>query len=184
MHPTSHRRKIYLFTVLVLLLSINSITATALPSDREQPIRIQSDTAERNEKNGQTTYSGKVEMTQGSLRIEADRITIHSKGSKVTHIIAMGSPARYQQQPELDKELVKATGNTIQYYIDTEKLHLIEQASVKQGGATLKGERIDYDIQSSIMKAGTTESPSRVEMVIPAATTQQSPEPNKSAPEK
>lgn len=156
--------------LLLLLASLGSMTAQALPGDREQPIRIQSDTAERNEKSGETTYRGQVEMTQGSLRIEADSITIHSNDKKVTHIIAMGNPAHYQQQPEADKAMVKATGNTIKYFVDTEKLHLIEQASIDQDGAIMKGERIDYDIQSALLKAGETNKPTRVEMVIPAAT--------------
>ncbi len=170
--------RIILATLCACLTNLCTTTAWALPSDREQPIRIQSDTAERDEKQGLTTYRGQVHMAQGSLRIEADSVTIHSTNNKVTKIVALGNPARYQQLPEQGKQVVKATGKTIKYFVDSEKLQLIEQASVDQGGSILKGEQIDYDIQSSLMKAGQTGKPTRVEMVIQPSTLNKSSDSN------
>lgn len=177
MNQSSRMTRHTLIHAIVFLIMTCAMTTQALPGDREQPIKIQSNTAERNEKSGETTYRGQVEMTQGSLRIEADSITILSSHKKVTHIIATGKPARYEQQPEANKAPVKATGNTIKYFVDTEKLHLIEHASINQDGAVMKGERIDYDIRSAVLKAGETNKPTRVEMVIPAATLNRPKEP-------
>lgn len=48
----------------------------ALPEDRSQSIRITADSAVRDERAGETRYEGSVELTQGSLRILADRKSV------------------------------------------------------------------------------------------------------------
>ncbi|BFM17421.1 lipopolysaccharide transport periplasmic protein LptA [Maricurvus nonylphenolicus] len=168
--PQSTRRTGVLascFATAILLLT--SSLCFGLASDRDQPIYIESDSAERNEKDGITIYRGKVKMDQGTLRILADKVTIHSIDNQVTKIIAVGKPAHYQQKPSPEKETVIAKGNTIEYFIDQEKLHLINDASLKQEGSTMTGKRINYDIKASQVKAsgGSRTSKQRIQMVIP-----------------
>lgn len=163
-----------------LLTGAFSATVAALASDKEQPIHISSDRAERNDKQGLTTYSGAVQMDQGSLRILADKVVIHSVDNQVSKIIATGKPAHYQQQASIEQQLVIATGNTIEYLIDGEKIHLIDNASLRQDdGTTMTGKRINYDIKESVVKAegnsnNTADNkPDRIHMVIPAKTDRQ-----------
>ena len=59
----------------MLACAIATPPVAALPDDRDQPIRIEADEALRDEKQGFTRYEGNVKMDQGSLHIEADRIT-------------------------------------------------------------------------------------------------------------
>ena len=158
-----------LLAILLGFLSVlGSHSATALANDREQPIYIESDRAVRNDKKGVTVYQGSVKMEQGSMRIQADKVTIHSIDNKISRIIATGQPARYQQQPSPEKKPVVAEGNTIKYEIDTEHLVLLSNASIVQEGTTMSGERIDYDIAQSLMRAaGNTKSGNqRIQMVI------------------
>lgn len=156
---------------LMLLLPLAPTSLHALPSDREQPIHIQSDTAERNEKKGTTVYRGDVQMDQGTLQIKADKVVIHSVDNQVNMIIATGKPARYHQKPEANKPAVKASGNTIEYLVSEEKLRLIKNASLIQNdGTTMTGERINYDMKGAVVKAaGQSNStrPKRIHMVIP-----------------
>ncbi|MEC8428885.1 MAG: lipopolysaccharide transport periplasmic protein LptA [Pseudomonadota bacterium] len=160
-----------LLAFALALLPLAPVSVQALPSDREQPIHIQSDTAERDEKQGITTYRGDVQMDQGTLRIKADKVVIHSVDNQVSVIVATGKPARYKQTPELNKPEVKASGNTIEYLVSEEKLHLIKNASLVQNdGTTMTGERINYDMKDAVVKAaGQTSStrPKRIHMVIP-----------------
>jgi len=165
--------KLFLFSVCAsLFASANSSPSYALASDREQPIYIESDSAERDDKKGITTYQGKVKMDQGSMRIVADKITIHSVDNRVHMIVATGKPARYQQKPSPDKELVVAEGGTIRYEIDPERLELVKNASIMQEGTTMSGDRIDYNITESLVKAAgdAHSSNQRIKMVIPPAT--------------
>lgn len=153
----------------LLLWSLLATSASALPNDQDQPIHIESDSAVRNEKSGLTTYLGSVKMDQGSLRILADKVVIHSLNNEISKIIATGKPAQYQQQPSLEKQLVIAKGDRIEYLIIQEKLNLFDNASLKQDGTTMTGKQINYDIKESVVKAegNTNSNHERIHMVIP-----------------
>ena len=148
-------------------------TAVALPTDREQPIRVQADSAELDDKQGVAVYRGSVVITQGSLKITGDQVTItQTEQGDVELFTAIGEPAYYEQQPSADKAIVKAYGKTIQYYAATERIVLIDQAKVIQEGNTFTGEKIVYDTQRQIVNAGraskanvSTPQP-RIDMVI------------------
>ncbi len=155
-------------TTLLLSLALAPL-AHGLPSDREQPITIQSNSAERDELKGTTTYAGNVIMQQGSMRIQAHEVVIYSTRSKVSQIVAVGEPARYEQKPSEDEGLVVAQARRIEYNISQETLHLINGASLQQEGTSLSGNRIDYDVRQSVVKAGSdAQETERVRMVIPA----------------
>ena len=112
-------------------------------------------------------------MDQGSLRITADKITIHSTDSKMDRVIASGKPAHFQQQPEKDKKLVVAQGLTIEYLVSNEKIHLVNNASIEQGGSTMTGERINYNIKDAVVTAvgnPTNTETSRIHIIIPPQT--------------
>lgn len=150
------------------LALIAPVTSLALPSDREQPIEISADSAERDEAEGTTTYAGGVVMQQGSMRIDAHKVVIYNDRNKVTKIVATGDPARYQQQPNQSGGLVVAEAKRLEYNISEETLHLIESASLKQEGTSLSGNRIDYDVRKAVVKAGSDAAQTeRVRMVIP-----------------
>ena len=62
-----------------LLVSIIALSGSCLASDEydSQPITVESDRAERNERTGLTQYSGNVIISQGSLIIDANTVEIH-----------------------------------------------------------------------------------------------------------
>lgn len=157
--------------VLALTVSFSPLLA-ALPGDTEQPIRIKADSAERNEKTGQTIYEGNVIIIQGSLQITADKVMIEGGASTIKSIRATGKPAHLQQQPRPDQSLIHARGYTIYYHLEQKLVELKGKASLVQQGSTVSGERIDYFIADQIVKAhsdsDSTTTSTRVEVVIPA----------------
>lgn len=149
-----------------------ALTAAAstlsLPSDRQQPINIESDRALRNDRTGVTVYEGAVNIVQGTINIRADQVTVYMAQNKVSKIVCKGEPAHYQQQIEADSDLVTAQANTIEYYLDTDMISLIDAAHLHQEGSTLKGDRIDYDITGEMVEArGDISGKQRIQMVIP-----------------
>jgi len=153
---------------LTLLAGAAAAPVWALPTDREQPITIASDRAERDEKTGTTIYIGAVELDQGSLHISADRLEIHMQGDQVTRLIATGIPARVRQLPNPQDGEVRARANTIRYLLDEEKLELIDNASIEQEGSRVASDRIDYFINEEFVKARSTSGQNgRVHVVIP-----------------
>jgi lipopolysaccharide export system protein LptA len=160
-----------------LLLSLGAVlgcaSAWALPSDSEQPIRVQADSAELDDKQGVAVYRGGVIITQGTMKITGDTVTItQNKAGDIEVFTSVGRPAYYEQLPEVGKQIVQAYGLTIQYFAQNERIILIDQAKVIQEGNTFEGEKIVYDTARQIVNAGrahgsnvTTPRP-RIDMVI------------------
>ena len=142
----------------------------ALDSDRDQPIQIEADEAVRDEMVGETRYEGNVVLTQGSLRITADRIAIRHDDKGADAILAAGQPATLIQQPTPEQAPVEASALRIEYRRAEDLVRLIDDAKIKQDGSTLSGDHIDYIVSKRTVKAaGNTGSGGdrRVEVVIP-----------------
>jgi len=163
------------------LLPVN--VALALPDDRDQPMRITADTALRDEKQGMTVYNGNVHMVQGSLEIEADKLTIYHETDQANKIVAEGQPAKMQQRPAADEALVKARAQVIEYIKAEERVHLSLDAHIAQDGATVTGNSIDYLIAEQLVKADSDQAQqgNRVEVVIPPQVIRQEDEPDGAA---
>lgn len=151
--------------------------AFALPQDASQPIHIQANVAEMNQTTDEIVYQGDVTVDQGTLRVAADRITVHYIDQKVVRIVAEGSPARYRQEIEDPPGEVEAEATTIVYLTREEQLELSGSAGLRQQGNQISGESIRYD-----MVAGKVEAVSgaggNVRMVLqPAARPPQRPQP-------
>jgi lipopolysaccharide export system protein LptA len=170
-----------LFNVLTTgFLLLCSVLVQALPDDRQQPITIESDSAERNEQSGLTEYRGNVVIRQGSVLIDADRVTIHYRDNKVSRIVSLGTPASYQQQPQADGGMVVARGEIIEYRLSDDKINLKNNASLSRNGTLIKGERITYDLKNETWKAkgGDRASQKRIQLVIPPSTQENSATPS------
>ena len=155
---------------IVTWLAVGASTVHSLPDDREQPIRITADQAIRDEKQGFTVYSGNVQMDQGSLHIDADKITIYHSQEDADRVVAEGTPARMQQQPEPDEGLVKAQATKIEYFKLEDRALLTQNAQIQQDGSIVTGETIEYFISEQLVRADSNQdaADSRVEVVIPA----------------
>ncbi len=151
--------------LLLALMSGFSQYSSALPEDRNQPIHVASDRAQRDDNRGITTYEGGVEIIQGTLKILADKVTIYTKKEGVSKIIAVGKPAHYQQIPEHTKPMVVARATKIEYYVDKEFIKLFKNAFIKQQGSSLEGQQIDYNIATAIINANSQNANSKDDRV-------------------
>jgi lipopolysaccharide export system protein LptA len=134
---------------------------------------VQADSAELDDKQGVAVYRGDVVITQGTMKITGDTVTITQNAQgEVDVFTSVGKPAYYEQKPAVDKQIVKAYGLTIQYFAANERIVLIDQAKVVQEGNTFEGEKIVYDTRRQIVNAGratgtNVSSPRpRIDMVI------------------
>lgn len=155
-----------------LLLPVN---ATALPDDQYQPIAIDADNAIYDDKQGHSAYNGNVVVSQGSLKLEADKLSVSRDSSFVE---AIGSPARFQQQPDPEKPVIEAQANRIQYARENGKIELHGNARLQQGEARITSDHIVYNMADQAFSAGINntngDTPAqRVQVIIPA---QQRPE--------
>jgi lipopolysaccharide export system protein LptA len=155
--------------ILLLLMCIPTAMTYALPNDRDQPIHITADKAVRDEKKGITVYSGNVQMSQGSMELEADTLTIHHPSDEPEIFVAEGNPAKMRQQPEIDKAVVHAHAGTIEYFKLEDRVHLRTDARIEQDGAVVNGDTIDYFIAKELIQAesDSNNAGDKVVVVIP-----------------
>lgn len=138
-----------MFTLFFGLLFFSSVS-NALPSDRDQPIEIDAERAERNDKTGVTTFIGNATLTQGTLKISAEFIRVKQNPNGVDNITAEGQPAKFEQRPEVNEPLVKAEAEKIFYSIAKETVNLSVNAQIDRGdGSTINSDSIDYNIRES-----------------------------------
>ncbi|WP_157976731.1 lipopolysaccharide transport periplasmic protein LptA [Parahaliea mediterranea] len=156
--------------LLAAALLLAAGAALALPEDRQEPIRISADKAVRDEKKGFTVYQGNVMMQQGTLRIDAAKVTVFHEDKEADRIMAEGSPAHMREQPQADKGLMHARAEVIEYFKAEERVLLKRNASVEQDGSKVAGDSIEYFIGQQLIRADSSASDSgRVEVVIPAS---------------
>ncbi|MFQ3199872.1 MAG: lipopolysaccharide export system protein LptA [Zhongshania sp.] len=148
-----------------LLISVSQ-SSLSLPDDRKQAINLSSDRAVY-EKN-QGIYIGNVNMSQGSLKIRADKLTIVESDRKVEKVIAEGTPAYFEQQPRADEGVVIATAQRIEYSLHEEEILLQKNASITHQGSKISGDRVLYSGRKQMVVAdgGSDNKENRVKMTL------------------
>lgn len=138
---------------LALLGMLAPLAAQALSSDRDQPINIEADSADIDDKQGVSVYQGNVVMTQGSMRLSGDVVTVYSPNRELQKAVAEGAPARFKQRPDNKDEDMRAQAQRMEYYADSGKLILLEGAHVWQEKDEFSGNRIEYDTRRDVVTA-------------------------------
>jgi len=138
----------------VFACCLASPQAQALSSDHEQPIEIESDGAELDEVRRVTVYTGNVVLTQGSIRMTGDRLTLNfDANNDLRHAVLKGAPARFRQTPDDRGPDRRARASEMEYYTMENRLLLRTEAVVWQGEDTFKGNTIEYDTLRHVVKA-------------------------------
>jgi len=184
-YPTGIIPRIIPKIILSALLLHPVSIAYALKSDRNQPIKIEADHVEINEKTEISHYRGNVLMEQGSLKIIADTVTVFLKDGVLYQVTILGNPAYFEQIPDDNKELVKSRAKHMEYFAREQRLMLKQDAEVVQGPNLFRGDQIEYDTLTSTVRANKDEnSNSRVHAIIQPAESDKAPPATPPAPAK
>ncbi|GGU70753.1 lipopolysaccharide export system protein LptA [Pseudomonas laurentiana] len=158
--------------LLSLSAALGSASALALPNDRDQPIRIQADNAQLDDKKGIATYTGDVIITQGSMMIKGNTVTItRSAAGDIDVVTSVGNLAYFEQQQSAAKaDKMQGYAVQIQYQALKDLVVLTDRAKVINEGNTTEGEKIVYNTKSQVATAGRgsniTAPRPRIDMVI------------------
>lgn len=161
--------------LLFALGCVFTAPAQALSSDRDQPMHIEADHADINDQTGVHVYTGNVVVTQGSMRLTADHLTLQIEAGEIKEGVALGEPATYKQRPDNKDEDVYAESLRMEYYAGNERIILIEEAEVTQAGDIFRSERIVYDVARDVVNAGQGEG-DRVRITIQPRNSKESEE--------
>ena len=152
------------FALLLLLLA--PLQATALESDREQPIEVEADRLEVREQENISIYEGNVRLIQGSLDIQSDRLVIHFDDNNDLTLMEMtGNPARFRQLDNDGREML-GEAEQIDYVETDSRLELRRSAEFSHAGDLIRSELIRINTETNGIEAGGSQSEERVKMVI------------------
>lgn len=156
--------------IVILVTSLLSNNGFALESDYDQPIHVSSVKQHAKMKTNTIVFTGEVLLTQGSIKITADKLTV-IRGSKSNHerMIAEanknGVATFYQQQD--DGKPLDAQANNIQYDVAKSKITLSKNAQVKQLDSQINGSKIEYFLETEELNVTTDKTKSeRVKTVF------------------
>ncbi len=160
-----HNKKLISYCCAVLLISI-SASLSALETDAEQPITIDSNTAIYDEASATSTYTGNVIAIQGSIHVNADKLVVQLSNNEAEKLVFTGKRAKFKQTPSKGAEDITGEALTGEYYPKKNLLVLIDEATVWQGNGIYSSKYIEYDIKTSLVKAGEKSSDSKRVHVI------------------
>jgi lipopolysaccharide export system protein LptA len=157
-----------LIGLLGLMLSTQAIPTLAYSKseDNQQPIHVEADSLEVRDSDNISIYTGNVKLTQGSLEIHSDRLTLYFDDNKILTLMQMtGSPATFRQLNDSNLEI---TGEALEMkYSESEStLLLLEKAKLTQGADIIESNKINLNIDSNSIEAGSVEPENRVRMLI------------------
>ncbi len=155
--------------VIFLLLSVGILMlptpSLGLSDDAQQPIQVEADTAEFDDNTGISVYRGKVRVTQGSMVLRGDHVTVTAPDRRLKKITSKGKPSTFHQVTD-EGENIDAEAEHMEYNTTANKIILLKKATLHQGKNSFSSERIEYNLITKIVDAGDPKSGDRVKMTI------------------
>jgi lipopolysaccharide export system protein LptA len=144
----NYKKKFLLLYILCL-----SPIVIAEQADKDMPIEIESDTVTVDDNRNISIYKGDVILTQGTMIIRADELTVREDKQGFQHSISTGSPTSFKQKRDGVDSYVEGKASRIEYDGHMDKVHLYDKASVKRGKDIVFGDYIIYDANAEIAQA-------------------------------
>jgi len=170
MYTPSYLQKIPAKYALLIAAFVFAHPAWSLSTDKDQPIEIEADAAELDDQKGVTVYTGNVIVTQGSIHMTGDKMTVYyTKDNDLDTVIMLGRPATYRQLPDNGEIHDEAEALRMEFFNLKNLIVLIDNALVKQEGLRFSGSRIEYDTENSKIRARGTADKAVAEDGSPAS---------------
>jgi lipopolysaccharide export system protein LptA len=125
--------------------------AHAEKSDRDKPVNIEADRMNYDDLRQVNVFVGNVTLTQGTLVIRADKLTVRQDPEGFQHGTADKGPggfAYFRQKREGLDEFVEGWGERIEYDARSEKAELFTRARILRSGDDVRGSHITYDART------------------------------------
>lgn len=133
---------------VAVTLALTAAFVAGLPEDSQQPIAVEADESSGDySSSGVFVLTGSVQIDQGTLRIEADSVTVTNQGGRIVRLVAEGQPARFRQHLAADEPFVNARARRIDYAVAEERLEMKGDAFLSQNDRELSSETIFWDIK-------------------------------------
>jgi lipopolysaccharide export system protein LptA len=134
--------------LIAALLLGAAFGAAAEKNDRTQPITVEADKPGTLDLQRQVVvFNGNVLITQGSLRIRAERVELRERPDGYRAASATGAPVRFSQKRDGVDETVEGSAERIEFDTQSNTLRLIGNAAVRRmRGSVLADEIVGSQI--------------------------------------
>lgn len=158
--------KPFLLGCIFLASQLLSTPLYSKTGDELQPIQVEADSLEVRDNDNISIYSGNVKLTQGSLVIHSDLLTLYFDDEKTLTLMKMsGTPARFRQLNDTNLEIT-GEASQMEYYESKSTLQLFGNAILTQGADIIESNKILLNTRTNSIEAGSLEPDNRVRMVI------------------
>jgi lipopolysaccharide export system protein LptA len=121
-------------------------------ADRNKPIHVESDRVFIDDVQQISVFEGKVQLTQGTLSIQAEKIVVTQDKQGYKHCTATGKTASFRQKHEGTDEYMEGYGERIEYDTRAETVDFFGQARVKREQDDVQGDHIAYSTRTEVFQ--------------------------------
>jgi lipopolysaccharide export system protein LptA len=118
--------------------------AFAEKADREKKIDFQGDTGGGNAETKTGELTGHVIITQGTMTIQADRVTFKQNADNSLSAIAYGNPVRFREKRDGADDYYEGYAQRIAYDGEKRFIELFDNALLKKTGDEIRSNYITY----------------------------------------
>jgi lipopolysaccharide export system protein LptA len=132
------------------ILTVAAPAAVAERADREKEIVVGADRLTADDANKVSTFEGSVVITQGSMRMTANRVTVKEDAQRHKIYVANGAPVTFRQKRDKVDEWVEGFAERAEFDDRNDVLRLFNRARVKSNQNEITGDFISYDMKREV----------------------------------
>lgn len=123
--------------------------AQAERADRNKPINLESDRMRVDDVQKTSVFEGRVVMTQGTLSIRADKITVRQDKDGYQYGTAIGHPAVFRQKRDGADGYIEGEADRIEYNGKIDRVEFFDHARLlREPADEVRGNYISYDART------------------------------------
>lgn len=140
------------FSMLTAFLAASicaPVPAHAERADRDKPVNLESDRMNADDVKKTSVFEGRVVLTQGTMVIRADRLTVRQDNQGFQFGTAVGNLATFRQKREGFEEIIEGEAERIEYDSRAERVEFFNRARLRRDcGDDVLGNFISYDAKT------------------------------------
>ena len=181
--------RITFIATFIAIAAAMALPAAAERADRDKEIVVGADrlTADDNAKT--STFEGGVVITQGTMRMTANKVTLREDKDRHKYYVALGEPVTFRQKRDDVDEWIEGFADRAEFDDRSDVLKLFNRARVKRNNDELTGDVITYDMKKEVAEVtgapanAKSQTAGRVKVIIlPAKKDDEKGAPAKPAP--
>ena len=123
-------------------------TGFADRTDRDKPVNIEADRMLVDDTKKESVFEGNVVLTQGTMQLRGDRVTVRQDADGFQFGIAYGKPATFRQKREGHDEYIDGFAERLEYDGKKDLLQMFNAARILKGTDEVRGDYISYNART------------------------------------